>query len=304
MSAPRWDIEGARWPHRDRSAFVPAAGLRWHVQTFPGPAADAPVALLLHGTGAATHSWRDLAPLLAQHFTVVAPDLPGHGFTTGAPRGGATMAAMAQALAGLMAATAREPALIVGHSAGAALAIRMVLDELAAPTHVVGLSAALQPFPGLLARLFPAMARALFLNPFAPAVFARMARVPGETARFLARSTGSRIAADGVACYAALLGTSAHCAGALAMMADWDLTAFAQDLPRLAVPLLLLHGARDAAVPPDSAQAAARQVRNGQFVALAGLGHLAHEEQPGEVAAAIRAFAVEGEQRWTSGTTA
>ncbi len=35
----------------------------------------------MHGTAAATHSWAALLPLLARHFTVVAPDLPGHGFT-------------------------------------------------------------------------------------------------------------------------------------------------------------------------------------------------------------------------------
>ncbi|MEM9056679.1 MAG: alpha/beta fold hydrolase, partial [Pseudomonadota bacterium] len=38
-----------------------------------------PELLLLHGTGAAVHSWRDLAPRLAKQFTVIAPDLPGHG---------------------------------------------------------------------------------------------------------------------------------------------------------------------------------------------------------------------------------
>ena len=42
---------------------------------------DGPDLLLLHGSGAATHSWRDLAPLLARDFRVIAPDLPGHGFT-------------------------------------------------------------------------------------------------------------------------------------------------------------------------------------------------------------------------------
>ncbi|MFZ4410973.1 MAG: alpha/beta fold hydrolase, partial [Paracraurococcus sp.] len=67
----------ADWPNRPTSRLVAAGGLRWHVQV----AGTGPVLLLVHGTGAATHSWRDLLPLLARHFTVVAPDLPGHGFT-------------------------------------------------------------------------------------------------------------------------------------------------------------------------------------------------------------------------------
>ena len=66
-----WSRDGATWPHHERSRFVQAAGLRWHVQQFPGPQADSPSVLLLHGTGASSHSWRDLAPLLAQRFEVL-----------------------------------------------------------------------------------------------------------------------------------------------------------------------------------------------------------------------------------------
>ena len=71
------DLPGRDWPNRAASRTVRAAGLNWHVQVM----GSGPVLLLAHGTGAATHSWRGLAPLLAQHFTVVAPDLPGHGYT-------------------------------------------------------------------------------------------------------------------------------------------------------------------------------------------------------------------------------
>lgn len=76
-----WDHDGRDWPNREHSRFVEAAGLRWHVQQM----GRGPVLLLLHGTGASTHSWRALMPLLAAEFTVVAPDLPGHGFTSAPP---------------------------------------------------------------------------------------------------------------------------------------------------------------------------------------------------------------------------
>ncbi|MDU3043759.1 MAG: alpha/beta hydrolase, partial [Bradyrhizobium sp.] len=59
---PNWSVDGKDWPNRAASRFVDAAGLRWHVQMM----GEGPVALLAHGTGAATHSWRDLAPLLAR----------------------------------------------------------------------------------------------------------------------------------------------------------------------------------------------------------------------------------------------
>ncbi|MES2753605.1 MAG: alpha/beta fold hydrolase BchO [Pseudomonadota bacterium] len=293
MTAPRWDREGSDWPNRAASRFVAVGRMRWHVQTM----GSGPVVLLLHGTGAATHSWRALGPLLAEHFTVVAPDLPGHGFTTGRPAGGMGMgmgmAAMAGAVGDLLNALELRPSATVGHSAGAAIAVRMTLDGVADPAAIVGLDAALLPFPGLGARLFPTLARMLFVNPFAPHIFARMARTRGETARFLRRSTGSEIDAAGVQCYERLLATPAHCGGALAMMAAWDLEALKRELPRLATPLLLVHGDADSAIPLSAARDAAALVGDGRLVSLPNLGHLAHEERPAEVGAIIRRFVEE-----------
>ena len=287
MSTPDWGREGRDWPNRTLSRFVETERMRWHVQM----AGSGPVMLLLHGTGAATHSWRDLLPLLAEHFTVVAPDLPGHGFTTGRPPGGLSMVGMARAVGALMTKLDLAPDVVVGHSAGAAIALRMVLDGLVAPKGVVGLNPALMPFPGLAAKLFPALARMLFVNPFAPHIFAAMARGPGEAGRFLERSTGSRIDAAGVDFYRRLFATSDHCAGALTMMAAWDLEALARDVPRLAVPVLFVTGAGDAAIPLASVNEAAGLIAGARFELLPGLGHLAHEEQPESVATLIGDFA-------------
>ena len=48
---------------------------------------DAPVLLLLHGFPTASHMFRDLIPLLADRYRVIAPDLPGFGNTVAPPRG-------------------------------------------------------------------------------------------------------------------------------------------------------------------------------------------------------------------------
>jgi magnesium chelatase accessory protein len=203
------------------------------------------------------------------------------------------MVAMARALGDLLTALDCNPALIVGHSAGAAIGIRMALDGIAKPRAIVGLCAALLPIPGLAGVLFPSLARMLFVNPLAPHLFAQMARISGETNRFLARSTGSRIDATGIACYESLLATPGHCAGAITMMADWDLPALRRDLARLGVPLLLVHGAADAAIPLADARHAATLVEGARLVPLPNLGHLAHEEQPAQVATIITEFARE-----------
>src|SRR6476661_1964622 len=116
-----WERDGRDWPNREASRFVEAGGLRWHVQIMGKAIGEAPALLLLHGAGASTHSWRDLMPALAQDFCVIAPDLPGQGFTA-APHGdGYTLHGMARGIAALVSALNVAPQIIVGHSAGCAL---------------------------------------------------------------------------------------------------------------------------------------------------------------------------------------
>jgi magnesium chelatase accessory protein len=281
--APDWAREGLGWPNADHSRFVAAGGLTWHVQV----AGRGPTLLLLHGTGAATHSWRDLLPLLAPHFTVVAPDLPGHGFTRGVLKDGPTLLGVARAVAALLHELGTEPTRVTGHSAGAAIGLRMVLDGLVKPDAFVALSPALLPFPGLAAQLFPTLAKMLFLNPFAPHIFARMAGPTREVERFMLKSTGSIIDAAGIEFYARLFRKSAHIRGTISMMASWNLEPLKRDLPRIAVPVRVLHGDRDAAIPMNKAREATALIPYATFERLERLGHLAHEEAPGHVAGVI-----------------
>ena len=277
----------ADWPNIADSRSVRVGGIDWHVQE----AGSGPVLLLLHGTGAATHSWRDMLHPLAQHFRVIAPDLPGHGFTKGRLSTGLTMPGVARAVAGLLGELNAEPALIIGHSAGAAIAIRMVLDGLIKPSGIIGIAPALLPFPGIAQHLFPTMAKLLFVNPVAPHIFASVARGPGAVQRFLDRSTGSRIDAVGIAAYTRLFAKSSHCAGAIGMMADWDLVPLKRDLPKLQVPVLVLHGDKDAAISLSAALDSVALIPGCALKVLPDLGHLAHEEAPGIATDRIIAFA-------------
>ena len=63
-SAPEWDVEGRDWPNRVSQPFRQGSRHSWHVQIMGRGA----VLLLIHGTGAATHSWRALAPMLSDSF--------------------------------------------------------------------------------------------------------------------------------------------------------------------------------------------------------------------------------------------
>jgi magnesium chelatase accessory protein len=281
-----WNVEGRDWPNRDASRFVAAGGLRWHVQVM----GQGPVALLAHGTGAATHSWRDLAPLLARRFTVVAPDLPGHGFTATPPRQRLSLPEMAHDLAALCAKLDVKPDIAIGHSAGAAIITRMALDRVIAPKLIVSLNGAYLPFGGLAAQLFSPLAKAMTFNPLVPRLFAWRGRDPAAAHRLL-KGTGSTIDARGEALYSRLVGNSGHVAAALQMMANWDLHPLARDLPRLKAELLLIAGSHDSAIPPDVARRVRELVPAARIELMAGVGHLAHEERPEAVVALIIAAA-------------
>ncbi len=285
---PDWARERASWPHHAASRFVDAGGYRFHVQRMGDE--RLPVALLLHGTGAATHSWRDVMPLLAPHHHVIAPDLPGHGFTRPNFARAPGLPEMASAIAALMDALGARPALIVGHSAGAAIAAQLMLDRpIDAP--LIGLAPALMPFPGLAARLFPQLARMLFTNPFVSVILSRLAGSPSDVARFLRRTTGSQISAETAALYHRLFRCSGHVDGAIRMMANWQLEPLKASLPRLAVPVLLVHPHGDSAIPESAVRAAADLMPAARMETAADLGHLAHEEAPGWAAELIMSFA-------------
>ncbi len=289
-----WEREGLHWPNRAHSRFVTAAGLRWHVQHWPGPAQAAPLALLLHGTGASTHSWRTLAPLLAQDMAVLAMDLPGHGFTgpaPGRPSQPHSLPGMAQALAQLLREMALAPDLLVGHSAGGAIALRLCLDGLLQPARVIGLNAALLPLSGLAGQLFSPVAKLMSLGTLVPRLFARRASQPAVLDRLL-EGTGSQVDAAGRSLYQLLVSDPGHVSGALAMMAHWDLPTLARELHQLRTPLDLVVGTRDATVPPRQAEEVLARLPAGlgRCIRLEGLGHLAHEEAPQQVAELLAAL--------------
>ncbi len=277
-----WTRDGPQWPHHAHSRFVRAAGLNWHVQQF---GSGAPV-LLVHGTGASTHSWRALAPLLARRYAITSCDLPGHGFTTGMPARGLSLTGMSEALAALLLALEVRPQLVIGHSAGAAIGCRMTLDGYLTARAVVSINGALLPLHPLQRMLFSPFARLLASSALPARIIARLARDPAAVDRLLA-GTGSQLDADDVELYRRLVRTPAHVGGALRMMAQWELDQLERDLVRLPVPLILIVALADRMVPPSQALQVQRLLPQATVIRLPGLGHLAHEERADVVAEAV-----------------
>jgi len=273
------------WPNRAASRIVPVAPHRWHVQVL----GDGPVTLLLHGAGASAHSWAPISPYLANQTHLLAIDLPGHGFTK-SPRGRARLPDVARDVAQLLDNEGVRPHRIIAHSAGGAVALDMIRQGLIAPEQVVIVNGALEDFKGAAGVLFPAMARLLALNPLT-GLFLSAGAQSTTQARSLIRSTGSDLPEELLRPYAKLIGMRSHIDGTLGMMAQWSLTELNRALPQVETRVLFLHGSKDSAVAPSVSERAASIMPNADLLVLEGLGHLAHEEAPAQVAEAIQAFA-------------
>ncbi|MDP2085688.1 MAG: alpha/beta fold hydrolase [Gemmobacter sp.] len=266
------------WPRRAYSTRIRAMPHHWHVQV----SGQGPDLLLLHGAGASAHSWRGLAPLLTG-YRVIAPDLPGHGFTRTAERARLNLDAMADDLTLLCQGQGWKPAAIIGHSAGGVLALRMAELLPRPPLALAGINAALGPFEGFAGWLFPKLARLMAVSPFMPHLLSGLASNRKKVESVLA-STGSKLAPADVDLYRRLLAMPQHLDGTLNMMANWQLDPILARLPQTAVPVLLLTSSGDLAVPPAVSRNAATRLPRVECAELPGYGHLVHEEAPEAVA--------------------
>lgn len=273
-----WTRDLPDWPLSSLSHRIRNRPHDWHVQI----SGAGRTVLLLHGAAASTHSWRDMIPALAHSFHVVALDLPGQGFSRAGTRRRLGLTTMSEDIAALCAARGWQPHVIIGHSAGAALALdlaRHITRPDSTPPDVIGINAALDRFEGVAGWLFPVLAKVLALNPLTATAFT-LGRNHAGRARRLIESTGSTLDEQGLSYYARLIADRDHVEATLQMMAQWDIDALLPYLPAINARCLLITGARDAAVSPEVSERAARLLPAAETHRIDGLGHLAHEEDP------------------------
>lgn len=261
---------------------VRGARLRW----FEGGAG--PAVLLLHGFGGAASNWTLVAPNLVRGRCVLVPDLPGHGGSAPLPAPPETLDPFADRVAALLEGE-RSPAIVVGHSLGGVVALRLAIRH---PHLVRGLL--LAGCAGIVSTTRRAE-RLLMLTSFL-----KPGRRVARRRRTVAARPRLRTLAFGVVSVAdpralppravngflagSALYTDLRSAGDALVRTDPRL-----DLERVRCPSMVLHGARDFQVPLDDAYEYARRLRAPLRI-VADCGHLVIGERADAVLDAIAAL--------------
>lgn len=268
----------SRMPWLDQTEeLVAVDGIRFRVVT----AGRGPTLLALHGTGSSSHSYRPLMRELGYRFRIVAPDLPGHAETRVLRERPLTLDAMAKAVAALCRTEGYEPQVVVGHSAGAAVAMRLVLDGAVRPELLVGLASAATPLRGLSRVVFPKVAR----------VAARAARSKAsglfslwvgrrQKVRQLLESIGSDLDPAQLRAYERLAAQPRHIEGVLSMLSSWNVAPLTARLPDIGTRVLLIAGQDDHAVPLAEQVRLLRALPDACLEVVPNAGHLLHEQRP------------------------
>jgi len=257
-------------------------------------AGTGPALLLLHGLGCDSTTWLPVLPRLARRYTVIVPDLLGHG-QSDKPRGDYSLGGYANGMRDLLAVLGINKVTVVGHSFGGGIAMQFAYQfpertermVLVAPgglgPEVSGLIRALT-LPGAGAAL-----GALTLRPLRPVVRTSLT--------VLARSRLPRTRdLSEVACvYRNLSDPAARSAirHVISHIVDWRgqvvTVADRAYLARL-IPMCLVWGNADKFIPVSHAQTAESYAPGAQVHVLPGTGHFPHKEHPERFSDVVDAF--------------
>jgi len=261
------------WPNRQISRSVQIGGLHWHVQI----SGKGPLILLLHGTGSSTHSWADLTPLLNPEAQILNVDLPGHAFTQGASVEDLKLEEIASNLIGLIAELKLPwPTMVVGHSAGAPLALAFAVQAKVKPQIIIGFNPSLIPPPASYTQFFGPMLGPVTKSATLASILAKLAPMSGMTDRLL-DSTNTNLPETNRNYYRRLFTSPDHVRGAMNFMASANIDQVLNASAKLPTKLIWVIGESDQWVPEIGLQKIIRQYFPKSSVIHWQGGHIMHE---------------------------
>jgi pimeloyl-ACP methyl ester carboxylesterase len=257
-------------------------------------AGDGPVILLVHGMAGSSRTWLEVMKILARDYTVIAPDLLGHG-ESAKPMGDYSLGAYASGLRDLLVGTLGiDSATLVGQSLGGGVVMQLAYQHPELCERLV-LAAS-----GGLGREVSWVLRALTLpgaEYVMPPLFPRVARRAGDRVMRFFHDRGVRAphVAEMWKAYASLTETPNRHAFIRTVRAVIDpggQTVSARDRLYLAaaVPTLIVWGDQDDIIPVAHAHATHELVPTSRLEIFEGAGHFLHVEQPLRFAEVLRDF--------------
>jgi len=239
--------------------------------------ASQPTLVLLHGAGFDHSTWALHSRWFAHHgYGVLAPDLPGHGRSAGAPL--ATIADMADWTAALLDAAGATSARLVGHSMGSLIALETAARHPArvSALGLIGTAATMTVGPDLLTAAAANDHSAVDMVSIWGLGF--QAELGGSLAPGLWMHSGAQRVLE--QCRPGVLFNDLSACNAY----QNALAAAA----RITVPTTLVLGERDMMTPAKAGKALAAALPNSRTVVLPGAGHMMMVERPDELLAALQ----------------
>lgn len=256
-------------------------------------AGEGPVILLIHGMAGSSKTWREVMPLLARDFTVVAPDLIGHG-ESAKPMGDYSLGAYASGLRDVLGVLGIERATVVGQSLGGGVAMQLAYQhpELAERLVLVG--------SGGLGREVSWILRLLTLpgaEYLMPVFFPTFLRDRGNDVSRMLHERGIRAphVAEMWRAYASLAQAENRHAFVRTLRAVIDpggQSVSATDRLYLAagLPTLIVWGDQDPVIPVEHGRRAHELIPGSHLEIFEGCGHFPHVEAPQRFADVLRDF--------------
>jgi pimeloyl-ACP methyl ester carboxylesterase len=257
-------------------------------------AGSGPPIVLIHGMLNSSSHWRSVALALADRYTVIAPDLIGHG-DSAAPRGDYSLGAHAASIRDLLAAVGIERATIVGHSLGGGVAMQFFYQFPQRVERLVLISSGglgREVKPALRSAALPGVSALLSLT-IRPRVLAALAQSGG---RMRARGIRSGVYAQALArALRPLENADARQAFLHTLRAVIDIhgqRVSATDRLYLleSLPTLIVWGERDNTIPLSHGRDAHAAIPHSHFRTLAGAAHFPHLDDPDGLAVLLREF--------------
>jgi pimeloyl-ACP methyl ester carboxylesterase len=258
-----------------------------------------PVLVLVHGITSSSENWKPVLPLLAERFTVVAPDLLGHG-ASAKPQGDYSLGAYACLVRDLLLALGHERATVVGHSLGGGVAMQFAYQFPERVERMVlvssgGLGQDVHPL--LRAAALPGSELVL------PLITARPLLGAGAAVGRLLGRVGLTVGSDlgemgrGLASLSDLAARQAFVHTVRAVIDPTGQRVDATDRLYLAemVPTLLIWGGRDRIIPADHGEHARELMPGSRLELFEEAGHFPHHDEPIRFFAVLRDFLEETE---------